>query len=742
MTPAICRGLARASVAAAMWVASLAGPAAAYVLLDSPPSGRLTMNLSMQELIGDQPISEAMAKWNQVGIGPGQDHAFFAAQPANTSGSCGRNQINEVTSSDTNCGLAFGESTLAVTAVWWSSGKVVEADIIFNNTKRWSSYSGPLLRNGSGMVVLDINRIALHELGHAAGLNHPDQAGQTVDSIMNSYVGDMDALQADDIAGAHAIAWQADANAGVPVCTLTASPPQISAGGSATLSVACSPAATTYTWANTGFAGTAASGVVSPAASTTYSVTGTNGAGIGMPATVTVIVATAAAAPDLEVVSLTGPGNGNTGGQVTLTAEVRNRGGATNLPVRVGFYLSRDQAFASTDPLIGSCTFGVGLMAGQTHVCFGAGTVPTNLTAGTYILRAVVDDNLSIPESNEGNNTTMATPDVFIVFAATPPVCQLVASPGAIHAGAATTLSASCSPAASSYIWTNTGFGGSASGGVVAPVSTTSYTVVGVNAAGQSSPAGVIVSVSSGAANNYADIWWSGNAENGWGLSINQHGNNLFSTLYVYDDAGLPVWYVIPSGSWDGALTTFTGLAYQPASAPLNAYTPARFAPGSSVGSVTITFTSQSTAVLQYTINGRAGQKAIERLPFGSATAPLDVADMWWAGAAEDGWGLSLTQHQGSVFGAWYTYGPDGRAQWYVLPSGTWNGTTYSGSFYSTTSSPWLGAAYDQTRLAVSVAGTMSLAFTGNGNAVMTYSFTSGPFAGTTQSRQIARQAF
>ena len=115
---------------------------------------------------------------------------------------------------------------------------------------------------------------------------------------------------------------------------------------------------------------------------------------------------------------------------------------------------------------------------------------------------------------------------------------------------------------------------------------------------------------------------------------------------------------------------------------------------------------------------------------------------MWWGGTSENGWGISLTQQSSILFGAWFTYGPDGRATWYVLPNGRWDGTIYSGSFYRTSGSPWLGAIYDASQLAVTESGSMSLSFTGGGNAIMTYAFTSGPFAGTTQIRQIVRQAF
>ena len=42
----------------------------------------------------------------------------------------------------------------------------------------------------------------LHELGHVLGLEHPDDAGQTVVAVMNSYLSDVDTLMQDDRDGA------------------------------------------------------------------------------------------------------------------------------------------------------------------------------------------------------------------------------------------------------------------------------------------------------------------------------------------------------------------------------------------------------------------------------------------------------------------------------------------------------------------------------------------------------------
>ena len=735
--------ITRVLIAVGVAMGVVSGNAQSYSLMDVVPGGRLRMNLAMQAIVGNQPVSDAMAQWNQVGIGPGQDHAFFIEQAASTAGSCGRNQQNEVTWSANNCGLAFGSSTLAVTTTWSSSGKVVEVDVLFNNTKTWSAYSGPLKFNTNGTAINDLTRVALHELGHAAGLDHPDEAGQSVGAIMNSRISSIYTLQADDIAGAHALAWQGAASVGVPVCSLTASPSSITAGGTSTLVVSCSPSATSYAWINTGFNSNASTGVVSPSLSTTFAVTGFNAAGGGNSASALVSVATAVVRPDLEVLSVSGPNSANVGGQINVSAAIANKGSGTTSTFRVGFYLSTDNAINVSDYLIGSCNFASGLLTGQSGTCEGSLNVPASIAAGTYYLGAIIDDTLTVSESDESNNVKLASSGTIVITAAVSqvPVCTLTATPALISAGGSSILTASCSPAATTYSWTNTGFAPNAASGVVSPLVTTGYSVAGINAAGVGSPASVNVSVA-GMAANYTDLWWAGSVENGWGLSINQHGNALFSVLYVYDSAGKPVWYVVSTGTWDSAFTTYTGLVHQPTSAPLSAYTPTSFVPGAAIGNVNITFTSNSTAVLRYTINGITAQKAIQRQIFGHGVAPIAVGDMWWGGTTQDGWGISITQQSAILFGAWFTYGPDGRVAWYVLPNGTWNGTTYSGPFYSTTGSAWLGAAYDASKLTVSETGTMSLSFNDSNSAIMTYTFTSGPFAGTTHSKQIVRQAF
>jgi|GEM_PF-1571373 len=242
---------------------------------------------------------------------------------------------------------------------------------------------------------------------------------------------------------------------------------------------------------------------------------------------------------------------------------------------------------------------------------------------------------------------------------------------------------------------------------------------------------------------NYSDMWWAGQMESGWGMSIQQHANNVqFNALYVYDNAGRPVWYVMPGGTWSNNFTTFSGPIFQPTGAPLNNYNAASIVVGASPGTVSINFTGQNTATLSFTINGISGSKSISRQSFAGGTAPMVVNDLWWAGAAQNGWGINLAQQQGTIFAVWYTYAFDGKATWLVMPGGAWNGNTYSGSLFTTTGAQWLGANFNANSVVATNVGTVSFDFANANAATMRYNFTAGPFQGTNQTKQIVRQDF
>jgi hypothetical protein len=83
---------------------------------------------------------------------------------------------------------------------------VTRVTVLLNPAFCWDAYAGPLrstLCQGQWEPLLDIQRVILHELGHVAGLEHPDDGGQVVSAIMNHSVSDLDEPTPDDEAGLH-----------------------------------------------------------------------------------------------------------------------------------------------------------------------------------------------------------------------------------------------------------------------------------------------------------------------------------------------------------------------------------------------------------------------------------------------------------------------------------------------------------------------------------------------------------
>ncbi len=239
---------------------------------------------------------------------------------------------------------------------------------------------------------------------------------------------------------------------------------------------------------------------------------------------------------------------------------------------------------------------------------------------------------------------------------------------------------------------------------------------------------------------NYTDLWWAGTAEDGWGMSVTQHGSVQFIALYIYDNQGRPVWVVMPGGSWNSNFTTYSGAVYVPSGSPYFAYDVNQFRANNSVGNVSITYTSANTAVMNYNIAGTSGQKSISRQPFAQPdnTTGLNVGDIWWGGQSQNGWGFNISQQNRTLFGVWYTYAADGNPTWFVMPGGNWSGNVYSGALYTTTGSAWLGTNYNKNLLRVFQVGSMTIGFDGAANtATMTYNVN-----GTVQSKTIVRQPF
>lgn len=238
----------------------------------------------------------------------------------------------------------------------------------------------------------------------------------------------------------------------------------------------------------------------------------------------------------------------------------------------------------------------------------------------------------------------------------------------------------------------------------------------------------------------WQDMWWGGAAENGWGVSIVQHRDMLFAVIYAYDAAGRPTWYVMPGGSWSADGARFSGEVYSPRGAPFTAYDPARFVVGEPVGRASLDFIAGNVAELGYTIGGKSGTKMMRRQDVGVVDTPLAVnrADMWWGGAAQNGWGIAMLQQYRTLFAVWFTYDAAGLPTWMVMPQGFWSdASTYEGRVFRASGSPWLGGAYDAGAFRTLDVGTFRLRFAGDGTASFAYTVD-----GRSGTMGLARQPF
>ncbi|MFZ3322405.1 MAG: hypothetical protein WA190_08545 [Usitatibacter sp.] len=132
-----------------------------------------------------------------------------------------------------------------------------------------------------------------------------------------------------------------------------------------------------------------------------------------------------------------------------------------------------------------------------------------------------------------------------------------------------------------------------------------------------------------------------------------------------------------------------------------------------------------SSGVYQTAISVPGGVQCTASLASAPApTLPGAITGLWW-NANESGWGIHFTQRGANVFAAWYTYDAAGNPKWYVAPQCagmTGTSGTCTGSLYEVNGPTFFGVNFVPiTSNQVTAAGTISLTFTDANTGSMKY---------------------
>ena len=114
--------------------------------------------------------------------------------------------------------------------------------------------------------------------------------------------------------------------------------------------------------------------------------------------------------------------------------------------------------------------------------------------------------------------------------------------------------------------------------------------------------------------NDQSDLWWN-SSENGWGIQFVQRGSTIFATMFVYDTAGNPTFYVATMvGTKANGALTFTGDLFTTHGSWFGTvpYNPAAFG-GAKVGTMTWQKGSGEPGTLTYSVNGVNVTKSLIR---------------------------------------------------------------------------------------------------------------------------------
>jgi hypothetical protein len=120
-------------------------------------------------------------------------------------------------------------------------------------------------------------------------------------------------------------------------------------------------------------------------------------------------------------------------------------------------------------------------------------------------------------------------------------------------------------------------------------------------------------------AGTHSGIWWNA-SESGWGINFVQHGDTLFSTMYVYNPSGQPTWYTAVLKPVDTAVNNYSGELFTAAGPYFGGFFNPAAVNARRVGTMSFNAPSFVNATLSYSVDGVSVTKAI--VPFNVAVVP------------------------------------------------------------------------------------------------------------------------
>ncbi len=197
------------------------------------PQQQVAFSVAVNQQPFKQDILDALSAWN----GTGANIELIEGQSGSTPCAEG-DGFNTIGLTLSICGNSWGDAlglTVVQAVIAGEESYISEVDVLVRSfssepINSWATPDDPEIRenrscysNTQGGITCDFPRVILHELGHAIGLNHPDEVGQSVSAVMNSGSAQANMprrLSADDIAGAQAIYTSdrqvVDGTAGLP----------------------------------------------------------------------------------------------------------------------------------------------------------------------------------------------------------------------------------------------------------------------------------------------------------------------------------------------------------------------------------------------------------------------------------------------------------------------------------------------------------------------------------------------